>query len=277
MIIMSTDTEELPDRITYLTDCLQQALRWDDPRVDVTDFGRIAKNFLSSDPHTERQYHFSIDELTHRGVQGLCKDDQKAARAKAKADQLVSQGNHAEALTRYTTALRYSSDAAHCARLHSNRALCSQRLGTAEAAAQAEEDSTAAISLDTSFCKAYYRRAVARQAQGQMSAALQDAEQGLRLQQNSAEFRELCQRLGAVQASQSSCSNMESDTTAQTATRSAFRAACIPGQGTTLMASRFLDVGELIMEDLPFAALPETHLQDKVGHQNAADRNRTCV
>lgn len=43
------------------------------------------------------------------------------------------------------------------------------------------------------------------------------------------------------------------------------------------MASRFLDVGELIMEDLPFAALPETHLQDKVGHQNAADRNRTCV
>lgn len=233
---------------------------------DVSEFGRIATDILSR----HYQFAFSITELTQRGVEGQDKNSRKAQSAKARADQLVSQGKYQEALIRYTTALKYSKDtdlisAVYSARLHSNRALCSQKLGTPESFTRAEEDSTAAICLDVSFCKAYYRRSAAREAQGRLSAALRDVEQALQLCPNSAEMVQVCERLKAASASEAAGSPAAASAAAQTACHcGGVHVDRVPGEGLAYVASRPLLLGEVVMADLPFAALPGTEQQEKV-------------
>lgn len=65
--------------------------------------------------------------------------------------------------------------------LHANKAMCYLKLQNWQAA---EREATLSLSANSSFAKAYYRRAVARKNIGNLSAARSDLESVLALSPN---------------------------------------------------------------------------------------------
>ncbi len=85
---------------------------------------------------------------------------------------MLTRAAHAEALRQLDATTPAGSKEA--ARLYTNRALAQTKSQQPHAAHYASEDSTAALQADPTFAKALYRRAVARQAAGDLAGAAAD-------------------------------------------------------------------------------------------------------
>lgn len=257
----------MSDRIKVLADCLSCASFWHDPRLDIGSIGSRAHDWLIQQPG----YIQSSAELSSRNVQGVGKDAAKAERTKAKADDFVRSAQPSEALKRYTTALKLASNAEAAgrditAKLYCNRALCLLTTGSQQTAQQAEDDCTAAISLDPGYAKAYYRRALARQKQGRLREAKEDANEAAQLCPDWPQIQQLCQQL--LKESHGRPPSASHQDPAAQGYGKALQVQDIPGEGRALVAAETLRAGEELIRDSPFAALP---------HKEQHDSVRSCI
>lgn len=125
-----------------------------------------------------------VEELTHPLVQGCIADSERTQDCRAAGAAAFAAGRWAEAAGYYSASLRWAEEgtttgAEVASRLYCNRALCFAKLGRHQ---HALADSTCAVGLDARFAKAFYRRALAHQALGDVNAAATDAQQALQLQ-----------------------------------------------------------------------------------------------
>jgi len=111
------------------------------------------------------------------------KDKTRAEAAKAEANALFGKGNYEEAIKHYTTAISFNPSVPA---YYSNRALCYIKT---EALGYAIRDADLALSLDSSFVKAYYRRAVANMALNKLKDALADFRKVVKVAPNDRDAR----------------------------------------------------------------------------------------
>lgn len=132
---------------------------------------------------------------------------------------------------------------------------------------QAEWDCDMALSHDPAYAKAFYRRASAREAQGRLLPALADAERALQLWPSSEEVAALHARLAAAKGSAGD-DELAKTTAALQVSRpdqaTLLEVREVADEGRALVAVREISAGTQVLEDLPFAAVPEKHLHEQV-------------
>eukprot|EP00877_Chromochloris_zofingiensis_P007011 jgi/Chrzof1/2563/Cz11g20140.t1 len=128
-------------------------------------------------------YQHALQQLCDRDVKGCVKDLGQAALCKQKGNAAYKEGKLQAALQLYNDALKAlpsSSCIDDACKLYTNRAMVLLKL-TPPAAAEAEDNCTAALALDNTNIKAWYWRAAARKLQGAHQLATADGEQALLL------------------------------------------------------------------------------------------------
>ena len=241
----------------------------------------------------DAEFRGHIEVLTDESLAGCCCDAVAAEGHKRAAAKAFAAGFHEEAATLFAHALLVtdettSAGSAYAARLYANRAQCCLKLNLP---ANAEADASNAIAADPTYVKGYFRRSRARHLQGKLSQAASDIHTALQhAAKGTDESDELLALLREIEASKEdtagtddkqdsgteSCvggevgvradrredasaatfdSLWQHRTSSESGCSGATRVDCSEGAGRFVVATRDIEAGEVLVRDLPVAAV----------------------